>query len=776
MNSRIALLKNSVQSSQPSVCPERAIIWTQYFKNKKNLKTPKCIQIAEALSKVLQEKSIKINEQELLVGNFSSYRVGGSIYPELHGIPVLMDLFKFRTRKINPLHITKKAQWDLLKIIPFWLVRFLGFRAFPTLKTKYNFLKDQLNPRFYVINESGGIAHLAPDYEKVIENGLDYIIGQAQNSQKKFKENSEEWSFLQSSIIICQGVIEFADRYRRMALSMALKEKDIQRKHELLSIANTLEQVPKNKATSMQEALQSALILQITISLESLDNGISPGRMDQYLSPFYNEQEHEKVKELIACFCIKTSEIIPVFSTLLTEIHGGLMNGQVVTVGGVDPAGNDATNPLTSIFLEVIDFLRMRQPNFHARIHKKSPKKYLQKMYKMLLDGATSPALYNDELIISIMKKQGYSLKDARNYIAIGCVEPACPGKSFASTDAALFNVPAVLELALNEGKLFNSSIQTGVKTAAAKDFTNIQDVKKAFLIQLENKISQLISDLSTIEVGNKELHPTPLTSSLLEGCIEKGLCSTAGGATYNFSGIQCVGPTDAGDALYAIEQAVFNDKKLTMKALIQILKTDFKDNENIRKFLKSLPKFGNDQEAVDQYTKFVLDSFYQALYQKKNTRNGYYTMGVYSMTSHQYFGGKTAAMAHGRNQGQPFASGLAPGHGCDRLGPTALLNSMNRIDQSKATNGINFNIKFDSGYMKGSLGISTMEALIGTYFSRGGMQVQANILDPNILLEAKENPELHPNLLVRVSGYSSYFHDLSPKIQDELIQRTTIR
>ena len=392
---RIERLKKAVQEFRPGVCTERATIWTDYFRKKENRSKSTYIQIAEALRDVLLKKTIRIYPEELIVGNFSSKRVGGSIYPELHGIVVMQDLFRFSKRETNPLQISNREVRQLLKIMPFWIFRFLGFKAHRSIVDRFHFIADQLKARYYFINESGGIAHLAPDYEKLINLGTEGIISEVSELQKRVPRDSDKWCFYEAVTIICGGLARFGSRYAAEALYMAEKEEDPGRRQELLDISDVCVNVPLKGASSLREALQAIFFAQIAINLESLDNANSPGRMDQYLYPFYQKDIEEGIltrdeaKELISAFSIKMAEIIPVFSGLITNIHGGMFNGQVVTVGGTDQEGKDASNELSHIFLEVMDELRMRQPNYHARVHESAPQEYLDKIYEILSRGAT---------------------------------------------------------------------------------------------------------------------------------------------------------------------------------------------------------------------------------------------------------------------------------------------------------------------------------------------------------------------------------------------------
>lgn len=777
---RIDALKEAVQGAKPAVCTERAMIWTRYFKAGENRKKSPHIRIAEALTEVLKNKSIRIYPDELIVGNYSSKRVGGAIYPELHGVPVIAEAHLFAKRKTNPLVLSNHELRQLLSIVPFWLPRFLAMKLDTGFVKKLALIADQLTAKFYLINELGGVAHIAPDYAKLIAVGTEGIAAEAAGFQKDAPLGSETWCFYEGVRIIAEGLARFGERYAGLAREMAAEEKEPKRKAELETIAEVCRRVPRLGARNFHEALQSLFFAQIAINLESLDNGICPGRIDQYLYPCYRTSLQDpsfsprQAKELLAAFSIKMAEIIPVFSKPMMRFHGGMFNGQVVTVGGVDESGNDAANELSDLILEIMDELRMRQPNFHARVHKSSSEAYRHKINRILASGSGSPALYNDEVIIAALRRNGYTTADARNYTAVGCVEPVCQGKSFSSTDAALFNLPIMLELALNEGRRFGSFFRSGRKTKPVAEMKSMEELREAFEEQLHFFVGRLIGDLHLVEKANRQEHPTPLSSALLDGCLKSGQCSTGGGAVYNFSGIQCVGPADTGDALYAIDQAVFRERRMTLPGLVELLKKDIPD-EKWRLYFSGLEKFGNDEPEADGWTRYVIAAFEGALGEYTNARGGRYVTGLYSVTAHQYFGKITGAMPHGRRRGEPFASGIAPVNGMDRKGPTALLNSVNSIDFTRTANGVNFNLQFDQALLKGEQGASLLGALLSTYFERGGMQVQVNAFDPRILVEARDDPHKYPHLLVRVSGYSAYFNDLAPAMKEEIISRTVI-
>ncbi len=777
---RISELKKAVQEYRPGICTERALIWTSYFKKSENRKKPVCIQIAEAFREVLEKKTIKIYPGELIVGNFTSKRVGGEIQPELLGMLVMEDIFKFPRRKTNPLQISGRETWQLLKIIPFWMFRFLAIRVHKSPFKTIRKMLSQLKSYFYVMNEVGGIAHTVPDHEKLIRIGTEGIVKEVSEYQCRCRKNSEQWHFYEAIKISAHAFAMFCGRYRQTALKMAEVEQNPDEKENLMTIADGFETAPEKGASTFREALQTAYLVHIAVMLESLDNSIGLGRMDQYLFPYYDRDvkrgvlSREQAKDLIAAFSIKMCELVPVFSERIINFHGGFYNAQVVVVGGLDREGNDATNELSTIFLEVMNELRMREPNYHARLHSGSPPEFMDKIISNLCSGSNTPALYNDGVIIETMVKNGYSLEDARNYSTVGCVEAISPGKSFASTNAAMVNVPIILELALNQGRRFHSIIRQGASTLPVSKMKTMDDVKKAFESQLGFQINNLIEDLQALERANMKYHPTPFTSMLHDGCIASGKCTTQGGAVYNFSGIQAVSPIAAGDGLYAIEKAVFKDRRISLPDLIRLLKRNIDDPERLA-YLKGLKKFGNDEEEVDRWSLYVVDAFRKSLNGYVNTRGGKYIMGIYSDTIHEFFGRITGALPYGRKKGESFSSGIAPGNGFDMNGPTALFNSVNRFDFTAIANGINFNFKLSPHTVSSETGRAALSGLLKTYFKRGGMQVQTNVLDPEELIRARNHPELYPNLLVRVSGYSVYFNDLTPVMKDEIIRRSTL-
>jgi formate C-acetyltransferase len=772
---RIWRLRAAVNSCQPAVCDERALLVTSYFKERRNRRKPVVIQQGEALRRILARKQARIYDDELLVGCFSSKRVGGSVLPELHGVAMMEDLLAFGSRQINPLQIGAAERRTLgLKVIPFWLTRFLSLKAFPLPKA-LRFIKDQLTAKRYLINESGGISHLIPDYAKLLRLGTSGIAAEARSRSEKTDDRAA-MDLYAAVEQVCLGLEEMAAGFVETARSQAAEEVDEQSRQELEQIATVCERVPRMPATTLHEALQSLLFAQIAINLESLDNSVCPGRLDQVLYPYFSADleagrlDEQGARDLIGCFTVKMSEVVPVFSRRITRFHGGMFNGATVVVGGTDRQGRDATNRLTWLFLDAIDELRMRQPNYHARLHAGSPANYVERIAGMLRNGSGAPSLMNDEVVVPMMVGHGIKLEDARDYSPAGCIEPVVCAASFASTDAALFNLALCLERALGTKR-------GGAGQGSARGCTGIDEITERFRVEVDHMVDELIADLQAIERANASFHPTPLTSMLLQGCLESGVDSTAGGATYNSSGIQGLGVADIADSLAAIDQVVLQRGVASMETLLAALETDFKGHEGLRGHLLRSPKFGNDDPVADGFANQVIGIFADSLARYSNTRGGPYFAGFYSVTAHVAFGETTGALPSGRQAGRPLANGLSPASGADRLGPTAALGSVAKLDLVKrARNGINVNLKLDQSLVADAGGPRALAGLVQGYFNRGGMQVQMNILDPAMLEEARDHPERHPNLLVRVSGYSAYFNDLSPAMKQEIIDRCSCR
>jgi formate C-acetyltransferase len=749
----------------PAIGIERALHYTDYYKKLAPTGASALRQSAESLAHHLDCRSIRIFDDELIVGTHTEHRIGAICHIEKAGAAMLEDVLSFETRDVNPLAVPPGTKWKLLrKVVPYWLNRNLAMRAFP-LREKVKYAGDQLNALHFAINEAAGVAHFLPDYGELIllgTRGLRDKIQQRRQCGALPKDGDE---YLEASLLVLDAIDRFADRYRIEAERLGRDD-----------IAGVLRRVPRDPPQSLREALQLIWLFQLVIQIESVDQGISLGRMDQYLLPLYRQQRERgdlddgEARELFAAVCIKLSEVIPLFSRRATEYYAGLPSGQALTIGGVDAEGNDAANELSFLLLDVMEGFKTRQPNWHARISRASSPGYVQRVIEVVAGGGGSPALYNDDVIMPAMVQRGNAAEKVWNYATVGCVEPALSCESFTSSDAAIFNLGIAMEwLLAGRGRLGKDDAG---ERPWLREIHNLDEMLAELEKQTAERIDQLKSSLDAIERAGAEYYPTPFSSLLIGGCIENATDSTRGGAWFNASGIQGVGVADLANSLAVIDELVFEKGLYDLEDFANACATNFEGQELMLARARKVAAFGNDSPRVDALANCVALLFDRVVSRHTNTRGGRWMPGYYSMTCHQGFGQRMAAMPSGRLAGRPLADGLAPTDGSDLLGPTASLNSVARLDHSRFGNGINLNIKFDAGTVAGTEGRAALQALVGGYFAQGGMQVQINVLDPAVLEEAMRDPGSHRNLLVRISGYCAYFVDLTPAMQQELVER----
>jgi pyruvate formate-lyase/glycerol dehydratase family glycyl radical enzyme len=746
-------LRADHDASVPGLGAERAIHYTEFYKASREPSA--ALKKAGALADHLARRTIHIADGECFVGNHTEHRIGAICYAELAGVVMLEDIFRFETRPTNPLHVDPVSKRKLLlSVIPYWLPRNLAAKAFPLSKIIKN-VGEQLKADQFVIPETAGIAHFVPDYQTVLTQGTMGLRARIETALQRRNLSPDERNQLNANNIALNAIEDFADRYRQLAETLGRQD-----------IADVLERVPKYPAESLREALQMIWLFQMVIQIESLDQGISLGRMDQYLYPLYLKEvaqgtfEPNAFRDLFCAFCLKLSEVIPLFSDRLTEMFAGLPIGQAITLGGINRHGEDASNALTFLLLDVIDQFKTRQPNWHARISTNSDDTYVSRVFEVIGRGGGSPAVFNDDVIMPALGKRFDAPERLWDYATIGCVELGIAGASCTSSDAALFNYARILETVLGHSKTI-------------RNVHSMADLMAALEAELRTQVAFLKENLDAIETSSRVHHPVPFSSLTVEGCIEQARDFTAGGARFNASGIQAIGLADLANALAAIETLVFERQEISLMDMAGACRKDFEGSPALQAKMAGLGKFGNDNSRVDHIASELMALFDRVISENVNTRGGRWMAGVYSMTCHRSMGRKMGALPSGRLAGAPLADGIAPTDGSDCLGPTASLNSVAHLDPDTMPNGINLNLKFDANTLKGKAGASLLKGLIKGYFRQGGMQVQINVLDPQVLLDAQENPENHRNLLVRISGYSAYFVDLSPQMQDEIIART---
>ena len=792
ISSRAKKLKDKYLATPPGVCSERAKIVTQAYQDYESL--PAILRRAKVLKRVLEEMSIWIANDELIVGNQAKVARYAPIFPEFSFEWILaeMDEEPFELRDADRFLIDEETKSDLRKIGPYWKGKtvndlIIGRLPEETAAVIANSAVYTFAPSVVLCT---GVGHYSPSYKKVITKGFNGI---RQDALEKLKvmgipadgNEVDTYNFLKAVIISCDAAVSFAQRYADLAKQMAVEESDSARKTELLKIASICEKVPANPATTFHEACQAFWFFQLILQLESSGHSISPGRFDQYMYPYYSKDlltgqlAREDAQELVECLWIKLSEINKIRPIGVTRIAGGYPMFQNLIVGGQDRDGKDATNDLSFICLDASQNVGLHQPSISARLWNGTPEVFWNKIVEVTKKGLGMPALYNDEVIIPGLLNRGKSIEDARDYAIVGCVEPGPQGYEYGwsggNGDNPYFSLPACLEYAINDGKSLKTGMQAGPSTGSLADFKSFEEVKKAYEKQVKYFVDHFAVITNTADLVHQDVAPLPFLSCGMEYCIEKGIDVSAGGAKYNAIGTAGVGVSNVGDSLMAIKKMVFDEKVVSGSELLEILKSDWSGQEVLRnRIIAEVPHYGNDEEEVDAIAAWAAE-VYCKLTEKSVGPRGPYQPGLYPVSANLYLGAVLGASPDGRKAGDALADGISPIHGRDLNGPTAVLNSASKVDHLINSNGTLLNLKFHPSALEGETGETALKAALKGYFSQKGLHVQYNVVDSKRLRDAQKNPDKYKDLVVRVAGYSALFVGLDPDLQEDIITRTEI-
>ena len=629
-------------------------------------------------------------------------------------------------------------------------------------------------------HEWSGFAHVAMDYRKLLQNGVEGIRQQLAAAkaalQPQNPEYAEKLAFYQAEEELCQGMLALAQRYAALAREKAQAERYPTRRQELLTMAAVLDRVPARPASSFQEAVQTVWLMQMIPQIESNGFSITPGRFDQYCNAYLEKDLRdgtitlEYAQELTDLFFLKFCEILRVDSKGAAEVNAGYASGQNLVVGGLDADGNDATNLLSYLCLMANRHIRLNQPNFTVRLHEGTPKEFLDKVVESIGCGNGMPQVLNDACIIPSLVEHGIPLREARDYIPVGCDEISVH-RHWARCNGGYINLAKLLEIALNHG----SDIKYGISLLEPDSVqpASFEDFYQRYLDCLRaGEQLQIEESLLTDEI-HREILPLPFVSLFLDDCVARGLDCTNGGAVYNTTGLVAVGTATVADSLYAIKRLVYDEKKLTLGELTEILRNNFEGQEYLRQFiLNRFEKFGNDQDCVDRLAVGITDAFADELEKHHNSRGGAFWGALYSVSAQVGLGNVCCATPDGRLDGLPLSDGLTPMYGMDRNGPTAVLASLSKIHQKRFPNGIIVNQRMSGSLFKTPEGREKMAQLLRAFVAAGCFHWQFNIVDNKVLLAAQKDPDEYRSLVVRVAGYSAIFVELSVKAQNSIIDR----
>jgi pyruvate formate-lyase/glycerol dehydratase family glycyl radical enzyme len=775
-------LKNRIISVKPHVCIERARIVTRIYKQTENEHI--LVRASKAFDAVLKEMSIFILEDEMIVGHQSSMQRSAPLFPEFSVEWIADEIDLFETRAQDKFIVTADVKREFLKdILPYWKGKTLNDRLMPYMTEDIRMLRFDTGVFTLGIHESGGLGHVLLDYEKVLKQGLEGIKTEIRAYSEALDaadpQSISKKRFYHACLSVCDSVIAFAGRYANEADRLASQCEDPLRRRELLEIARICRKVPAQPAGSFYEALQSFWFVQLVPQI--YDNGVSvsPGRFDQYMYPYYSTDiangilTKPQAQRLLEALWVKFTEPIKLYKKDDASFFAGYPMGQNLVIGGTDARGLDATNDLSYRCLEAHRHILLMQPNFSVRLHSNSPYAFIVKVVESIKLGNGMPQIVFDELFVNSLMKFGVSLKEARDYALVGCVE-ATPKNTWGRYNGGYINLVKILELAINEGKCLITGKQAAPSAGKPEDFACFDDVIEAYKRQVEYCVKRLVIWNNIVDMIHEECMPTPFTSMLIGGCIASGKDVTSGGAKYNWTGPSGIGIANVGDSLYAIKKAVFIDKTLTMRELVNHLRNDFSNDESLRNYLwNRIEKYGNDIREVDELAKLAVDIFLDELEKYNCYRNGPFIASLLPVSSYVAFGLTTGATPDGRHAGQPIADGISPQNGADKNGPTAAAKSVAMIDQVRCANGIIFNQKFSPTSFSSPESTNRFIDLLFTYSRMGGGHIQFNMVTADTLRKAQKNPSKYAGLVVRVAGYSAFFNELTTEIQDSIITRT---
>ncbi len=773
-------------AARPEVCIERARYVTRYLRDMADPDEPVENRYAGAVSHFLANKEPLFFDGNLLAGTTTASYFGAPVYPELTGMTIWPELDTIGTRARNPQKLAKGDADELnLEIFPYWLER----NILEQTRSRFgNPSCMRLFERivFFLASKAGTISHTVPCYTLALEKGIGFLIDEAAGREADLRaigvlsaEESAQFHFYRAVQSALKGVASYAANLERKASAMAAEEKDGRVRKNLHDMAMVLSQVPLGPARSFREAVNSLWLLQVAIHAENINMAMSPGRLDQILYPYYRQDVAsgaltlKEAIELVGCLWFKLNDNTNLVPETAEELFGGAGTVPAVTVGGVGASGEDAVNDLTYIILRVTELLRLRDPSLNARYHyEKNSAAYRHRVAAVIAHTKAVPALYNDLAAQATLENQGIAPEHARDYAIIGCVELAASGKSYDASSSIMLNLAAALELALYNGKRpVTGCEQIGPVTGDPATFATFAEFREAFKGQLGWLIDNAVELNECMGLVHQENLPSPLLSALFEGPMDKGRDLIRGGALYNSSGATHIGFADTVDSLSAIEQAVFIDKRYSFKRIAEALKTNFSGEEALHAYLVNrTPKFGSDDRIARENARDLLEFLYDTYQGHVNYRGGKYRPGFWTMTNHAGQGKLCGALPNGRKANRPFASGITPAS--QAIGDLAsCLNAVGEINPLHIPGGEAFNLKYPA--IEDGDDLKRFSQAIDAYFHHGGLHIQFNILSYETLIDARDNPDSYPDLLVRVSGYSAYFRDLNDAMKEEIITRT---
>ncbi|WP_312470200.1 choline trimethylamine-lyase [Neobacillus sp.] len=786
MTERLKRLKENYMKHVPSITTHRARAITKIAKENPGM--PKIMLRAKCFRYCCETAPLVIQDDELIVGAPNGAPRAGAFSPDMAWRWMVDEIDTIGTRPQDPFYISEEDKRIMREeLFPFWE----GKSVDEYCEDQYreagvwtlsgeSFVSDC---SYHALN-GGGDSN--PGYDVILmKKGMLDIQQEARDHLEKLDyqnpEDIEKIYFYKSIIDTTEGVMIYAKRISEYAAELAAKEKNPKRKAELEKISEVNAWVPAHKPRTFWEAIQSVWTIESLLVVEENQTGMSIGRVDQYMYPFYKADRESgrmtdyEAFELAGCMLIKMSEMMWITSEGGSKFFAGYQPFVNMCVGGVTRDGRDATNDLTYLLMDTVRHVKIYQPSLATRIHNQSPQKYLKKIVDVIRSGMGFPACHFDDAHIKMMLAKGVSIEDARDYCLMGCVEPQKSGRLYQWTSTAYTQWPICIELVLNHGVPLWFGKQVTPDMGDLSQYKTYEDFENAVKEQMKyiTKWSSVATVIS--QRIHREKAPKPLMSIMYEGCMERGKDVSAGGALYNFGpGVVWSGLATYTDSMAAIKKLVFDEKKYTLEQLNEALKADFVGYEHIRTDCLNAPKYGNDDDYADLIASDLIN-FTEKDHRKYKTLYSVLSHGTLSISNNTPFGQLTGASANGRRAWLPLSDGISPSQGADVKGPTAIIKSISKMAVDSMNIGMVHNFKLMAGLLDTPEGEEGIITLLRTASVLGNGEMQFNYLDNKTLIEAQKHPEQHRDLIVRVAGYSAFFVELCKDVQDEIISRTML-
>ena len=767
LTDRTQAIKDSLFAKHRTVSLERAKLYMESYQQTEG--EPAIIRRAKAFAHLLENHKIVVDDRDLLVGNRSAEPRAGVLSPEMSPYWILDELDEFPTRPQDTFDMSEEDKRYYRDVLyPFWAGRSLN--DWYQEHADAEVVEAQKTRIFSVAQTDKGQGHIICDFDLVLHQGYGAILKDARAHAAAAPEND----FYRAAVICLEAVVAYIHRYEDVVRAQA-QHAEPERAVELARMAEILSHIATEPARDFYDALQLVWLTEVILQHESNASSLSLGRADQYLWPYYQAsvaagESPEFIRELIQCFYLKTNTIVAIRSTESASFFAGFPIGFNLVVGGVDAEGNDCTNDLSYLLLDVQRDTRLPQPNLSLRVHANTPASLYDKACEIIRLGDGIPQVFNDETNIKAFTNRGISQADARDYAVVGCVELSIPGRMYGLHDISMFNMVRCLELTLE---------------AHPDGFASFEELESELEKTIAFYVGLMTRGCNVCDMAHRMTSPTPFLSTLVHDSMENGRDITEGGARYNPSGVQGVGTANLADSLEVIKRAVFGEGPngehvepvISYQDLMAMLARDWKGegDEVVRQsFVNRYPKYGNDVDEVDLIGSHFLEFYGREVEKYDNVRGGKFQPGSYTVSAHVPLGAACGATPDGRHAHEQLADGgLSPMVGRDHEGPTAVLASVAKLKNVLDSNGSLLNVKFSPATLEGQAGIDKLRAYLRA-FSRLGLQhIQFNVVDRATLLEAQRKPAEHRNLVVRVAGYSAMFVELSRDLQNDIINRT---